>query len=129
MKKLVIGIVGLLMIPAFVFGAGHSGAIAGSVLDSSGRPVVGALVSMATTGPSTLDRMILTDSRGVFSFDNLVAGEYSVQVTMPQFAPSNKEKIQLAAGGSATLKFNLQTVADVMRRAASRDARQAADIV
>jgi len=129
MKKFVLGIVSLLLVPAFVFGAGHTGTIAGSVLDSSGRPVIGALVSMATAGPSTVDRMVLTDSRGVFSFENLVAGEYSVQVTMPQFSPSNKEKIQLAAGANASLKFNLQTVADVMRRAASRDARQSADIV
>ncbi len=129
MKSLILGIASLLMIPAFVLGAGHPGTITGTVQDSSGRPIVGALVSMATAGPSTVDRMVLTDVHGAFSFENLVTGEYSVQVNMPQFAASNKEKIQLAAGASATLKFNLQTIAEVMRRAASRDARQSADIV
>jgi hypothetical protein len=128
MRKLGLGIATLLMIPAIVFAAGRAGAIGGSVIDSSGRPVVGALVSMATVGPSTIDRVVLTDTRGAFSFENLVAGEYLVQVTMPQFAPSNKEKIILATGGSASLKFNLQTVAEVLRRAQSRDARKS-DIV
>jgi hypothetical protein len=119
-----------MMVPAFVFSAGPTGTIGGSVVDSSGRPIAGALVSMATTGPSTVDRMVLTDSRGAFSFENLVAGEYSIQVTMPpQFAASNKEKILLSANASATLKFNLSTVAEVMRRAQSRDAKQSADII
>ena len=129
MRKLALAIASLLMIPAFVFAEGKPGTISGNVMDSSGRPVSGALVSMATTGPSTIDRVILSDSRGAFSFENLVAGEYLVQVTMTQFAASNKEKIILATGGSASLKFNLQTVAEVLRRAQSRDARQSADIV
>lgn len=129
MRKLALGIVSLLLIPAFVFAAGRAGTIAGSVLDSSGRPVVGAFVGMVTAGPSTIDRVVLTDNRGAFSFENLVAGEYTIQVTMPQFSPSNKEKIQLANGASASLKFNLQTVAEVLRRAQSRDARQSSDIV
>lgn len=129
MRKLVLGIVCLLMIPALALGAGRLGTISGSVLDSSGRPVVGAFVNMVATGPATVDRMILTDSKGAFSFENLVAGEYLVQVTMPRFAASNKERIQLANGGSATLRFNLQTVEEVARRAASRDAKQSQDII
>lgn len=129
MKKLVLGIVSLLLMSASVFGAGKDGTISGTVVDSSGRPIAGAVVSMATVGTSTVDRMVLTDNRGVFSFENLVVGEYSVQVTMPQYAASNKEKIPLAAGTSFNLKVSLQTVAEVLRRAASRDARQSADII
>ena len=130
MRRLALAIAVLVMAPALVFGAAPNGTIAGSVVDSSGRPIAGALVSMATAGPSTVDRMVLTDNKGAFSFENLVPGEYSVQVTMPpQFAASNKEKIVLAANATATLKFNLSTVAEVMRRAQSRDAKQSADII
>src|SRR5436190_21436819 len=103
MRKLALAIASVLMIPAFIFAAGKGGTISGSVMDSSGRPIGGALVSMATAGPSTIDRVVLTDSRGAFSFENLVAGEYLVQVTMTQFAASNKEKIILASGGGASL--------------------------
>jgi hypothetical protein len=130
MRRIALAIAVLMMVPAFVFGAGPSGTIAGSVVDSSGRPIAGALVSMATAGPSTVDRLVLTDNKGAFSFEKVVPGEYSVQVTMPpQFAASNKEKIVLAANANATLKFNLSTVAEVLRRAQSRDAKQSADII
>ena len=132
MRKLALVVAILAMVPALAFGVGPNGTISGSVVDSSGRPVAGALVSMATSGPSTVDRMVLTDNKGAFSFENLVPGEYSVQVTMPpQFAASNKEKIQLAQGAvtGAVLKFTLQTTAEVLRRAQSRDAKQSADII
>jgi len=129
MKRHALGIVALLIAPLWAFAGSQLGTIQGSVLDSAGRPVVGALVSMATAGPSTGDRMVFTDSKGAFTFEKLVAGEYSVQVTNPRFAASGKEKIQLQTGGSANLKFNLQTIAEVLKRYASRDATQSEDIV
>lgn len=126
--KPVLGIVSLLLAPVLAFSAGQLGAIRGNVVDSAGRPVAGALVTMAA-GPATLDRMVFTDTRGAFFFDNLSAGEYTVQAAMTRFATSPKEKILLAPGASAAVKFNLQTVAEILSRAASRDARQSQDIV
>src|SRR5262245_57273581 len=90
--------------------------------------MAGALVSVSVPGPS-VDRMRFTDSRGAFLFENLLPGEYIVQVTMSRFAPSQKERIQLESGAGQTVKFTLITVAEVLNRAASRDAKQASDIV
>jgi len=129
MKKLVSGIVALMMLPALASAAEEFGTIQGNVSDSSGRPVVGALVTVATAGPATLDRMVFTDSRGGFSFEKVRSGDYSVQVTMmPRFTPSQKEKLQLAPGSNANLKFRLQTIAEASRRAVSHDAKDSQDI-
>ena len=128
MKRVVFAIVGLLILPAWSFAAKDFGTITGTVVDSSGRFVSGALVSLAVAGPS-VDRMKFTDGRGNFSFENLLPGEYFVQVTMSRFAASGKEKIALESGANAILKFTLMSVAEVLNRATSRDARQTQEIV
>jgi hypothetical protein len=131
MKRLTLGIVCLLLIPAWSSGAAQTGTIKGSVVDSSGRPIVGAVVQMATVAPATIDRMVLSDDRGGFAFESLVSGEYLVHVTKPLFAASQKEKIVLETGtnSAASLRFHLQTVEEVGRRAASRDAKRSDDIL
>jgi hypothetical protein len=131
MKRLVLGIVCLLLIPAWSSGAAQTGTIKGSVVDSSGRPVVGAVVQMATVAPGTIDAMKFSDGRGAFAFENLVPGEYLVHVTKPLFSPTQKEKIIIETGANATasLRFHIQTIEEVRRRAASRDAKKSADII
>jgi hypothetical protein len=71
MKKLAVAIAIVLMLPAWSFAGKDMAVINGTVQDSAGRFVSGALVSV-TAGPSGLDRMALTDVRGAFSFDNLL---------------------------------------------------------
>jgi len=130
MKRITFAIVGLLLLPAWVFAGKDFAVITGTVQDASGRMVTGALVSVVTAGPTGLDQMVFSDSRGNFTFENLVPGEYLVQVTMPHFVATQKEKIKLPSGSKATMSFTLQTVSEVMRRAVSRDAKaQAQDIV
>lgn len=116
----------LLILPAWSLAGEDVTKITGTVQDSSGKLIAGALVSMATTEPSGVDRMVFTDSRGEFTFGNLVPGEYALQVTMPRFA-SQKEKIRLISGARASVTFTLQTMAEVLHRAASPDVKQ--DIV
>jgi Carboxypeptidase regulatory-like domain len=130
-KRLALAILGLLILPAWsVAGPGKdNSSVSGTVQDSTGKFVVGALVSMATNGPSGVDRMVFTDSRGSFGFDNLVPGDYSLQVTMPRFAASQKEKIHLIPGATASVKFTLQSITEVLHRASSPDVKQAQDIV
>jgi hypothetical protein len=128
MRRLALAILGLLILPVWAYAGKDIATVSGTVQDSNGKVVAGALVSMATTEPSGVDRLVFTDSRGVFSFKNLVPGEYSLQVTMPRFAAS-QEKIRLAAGATATVKFTLQSIAEVLNRANSPDVKQSRDIV
>lgn len=128
MRRLVLVIAALLAVPAWSFGK-DIGSITGTVQDSAGRVVVGALVTLITDGPAEVNRMKFTDSQGGFYFENLAIGAYLVQVSMPQFLSSQKERIKLETGATATAKFTLFSVAEVLRRAVSRDAKQAQDIV
>src|SRR5688572_2223467 len=126
MKQLAVAIVGILLLPVWSFAGKDFATIIGTVQDSAGRLMTGALVNV-TAGPAGLDRLAFTDSRGTFTFENLLPGEYLVHVTMPRFSPSRQEKVRLDGGGKAEFKFTLISVAETLQRAASYDAKQ--DIV
>src|SRR5689334_620931 len=119
-----LGIAAMIWSPVTAESAGSLSAITGSVRDSGGLPVVGALVIVMASNPSMSQRMALTDARGSFSIPNLFAGEYSVKVTMPRFLPALKSGIQVNAGHGATLIVNLQNAIDIVRRAVSGDRTQ-----
>src|SRR5678815_4853644 len=131
MKRLTFAIIVLLSLPVWSFAGKDAAVIAGTVQDSMGRTIAGALVSVVTAGPAGLDRLVFSDSRGNFSFDNLVPGDYLIQVQMPHFVSSDKEKVRLPAGSKAMMNVTLLSVSEVMRRVASRDAKttQAHDII
>jgi hypothetical protein len=123
MKRLAFAVVGLLMLPAWSFAGKDVAQISGTVQDSAGRVMGGALVSV-TAGREGLDCMAFTDIRGAFLFENLSPGEYYVQVTMPRFSSSQKERVRLDANGKAVFKFTLVSVAEVLQRASSLDVKQ-----
>jgi Carboxypeptidase regulatory-like domain len=113
-----------LMLPVWSFAGKDFSTISGTVQDSAGRTMSGALV-VVTASRDGIDRLAFTDLRGAFSFENVPLGEYFVQVTMPRFSPSNKERVRLEPGNTGvTFKFTLMSVAEVLQRSASLDARQ-----
>src|SRR5207244_9882065 len=114
------GMVLLLLLPLLSSAANDLAAISGRVHDSSGSPLVGALVIVVAASPIIPERVALTDKDGSFSLPNLFAGQYSVKISMPQFLPALKQGIQLNAGGTVVLTVNLQNAMDVVRRAVSR---------
>ena len=127
--KISLGIVILFALPLVAIASNDLAVISGQVRDSSGTPVVGALVIAAAMSPVIPERIAFTDKQGSFTLMNLFAGEYSVKVTMPKFLPVLKQGIRLNSGGVAILTVNLQTALDVVRRAVARDKAQSDDIV
>ena len=97
LPKAVAAISILLLLPLAGSAANDLAAITGSVHDSSGSPVVGALVIVAAASPIIPERVALTTNDGSFSIPNLFAGQYTVKVSMPQFLPALKQGIQLNA--------------------------------
>src|SRR5437773_571155 len=129
LPKAVTAISILLLLPLAGSAANDLAAITGRVHDSSGVPVVGALVIVAAASPIIPERVALTMNDGSFSISNLFAGQYTVKVSMPQFLPALKQGIQLNAGGTVVLTVNLQNAMDVVRRAVSRQQGKSDDIV
>jgi catecholate siderophore receptor len=63
---------------------GPGSAVRGTVLDSTGAAVPGALVTLVTASGH---REMTTDGTGAFSFDSVPAGTASVSVTLSRFSP------------------------------------------
>ena len=92
--------------------------VQGTVLDASGAPIVGAVITIAsdnqTAGPSTT-----TDERGEFSFQ-LGAGRYTVTVVAPGFAEAS-QTLTLSPGGAPVIAVRIGD----RRLARSRDRQRA----
>src|SRR5204863_5008924 len=94
------------------------GSLAGAVVDPEGKPLAGAKViplSMAkTVAMRGEDRFegdagaVTTDSAGRFAVSHLAAGEETLKVIHPNFAPLVSAKVKVTENGSAdagTLKL------------------------
>ncbi|MGA9183672.1 MAG: carboxypeptidase regulatory-like domain-containing protein [Candidatus Acidiferrales bacterium] len=99
---------------AAIFGAASTvgqtrdlGAIGGQVTDPQGAVVVGAEVAL-TNASLNIERDSSTDAEGRYSFMGLpLTGEYSLVVRAPQFHVGERTEINLRAGVTADMDFQL----------------------
>ncbi len=94
--------------------AAETGSLSGTVLDTAGQAVAGALVRLthAGTGAQATSR---TENTGEFSFPALAAGTYSATVSGFGFNPAKAEGIQIAPQantslGTVTLELDVDPV-------------------
>lgn len=83
-----------------------SGAITGTVVDSSGGSLIGAKVVVQPTG-----REVATDNQGQFRISGLPAGQYTVTATYVGFKPLTNT-VRVAEGQTATADATLQVGSD-----------------
>ena len=107
----------LLTCPSLV-SAQPTGAIDGTVRDSSGAPLVNARVSLSI--PPQDPRVLLTDALGRFTAA-LVPGNYTVTVEAPGLTPA-AASVTIASGGRHTVQLTLSIAAihDVVTVGAQR---------
>lgn len=91
-KKVLTAIFALLLSAAAAFGQGTTGQISGTVTDPTGAVVPGANVS-ATNLETNLSRKTTTDDNGIYAFQLLPPGRYSIEVRAPNFATSKREAV------------------------------------
>lgn len=84
-----------------------SGSISGTVLDSNGASVSGALVTITNTDRSHVEREIKTDKAGLYTAPSLPLGTYSVSVSMKGFKTSTITGIVLNANAQLTVNQKL----------------------
>ncbi|HUK53243.1 MAG TPA: carboxypeptidase-like regulatory domain-containing protein [Candidatus Binatia bacterium] len=89
----------------------RSGRLAGTVVDFSGKPQMGASVWVAAEGPreSSTER-VQTNQSGRFLVDRLPVGPYSVRVTLAGFLPVLSRNVLVSANATTVLKLEMDSV-------------------
>ena len=86
--------------------AGDKAAITGTATDQTGAIVTGAKAVL--TGPAGEKLEVTVDAKGSYSFTGLNPGNYTLNVTAPNFAPKAFDNLNLTAGLELTLDASLE---------------------
>src|SRR4029078_4308907 len=97
---------GLVAVP--VFAQRTSGAIRGTVTDSSGAVIPGATVTVKSEDPG-LNRSRVTNTEGVYSFEELPVGTYSVEVALQGFKTALQTGIPLNVADVLAVNVQLES--------------------
>lgn len=103
----------VLMAGAPLFAA-RVGVISGYVKDSSGEPMMGAVVDIYTSATS-VGTTVFTDGEGHYQAENLPPGKYQVKVSAVSFLPSLRENVKLNSGAHVLVNLTLNTLADALK--------------
>ena len=91
---------------AGLLGQAGTGAISGTVTDSTGAVLVGAAVQIKNAGTG-VSQNTLTDSQGRYTVPDLPIGSYDVQATASGFQTGIHRGITLTVGGQPIVDFAL----------------------
>lgn len=84
-----------------------TGSLEGRVSDSSKATVAGAAVKLAEPS-SGLRREVKSNDQGLFRFELLPAGNYTLSVELPGFSTVNYKSVLVAVGQSTNLEVTLE---------------------
>jgi hypothetical protein len=98
--------IGWLLLPAAAWA--QSGAIAGTVKDSTGAVLPGVTVEVASPALIEKARSALTDAQGQYRVEDLRPGSYSVTFTLTGFTSVKREGLELNAGVTLPVNADLQ---------------------
>ena len=107
LMTLVLGVVVIAMTCLPVSAQVRFGTVLGTVVDASGATVSGATVKLTNLGTSET-RSTQTGSAGTFTFPNLTAGLYRVEVEMAGFKHFTRENVEVQVDVSTRVDAALQ---------------------
>lgn len=82
------------------------GALAGTVVDSTGAIVPGATVTISGT---SANRVVITNSKGDYDVSNLIPGKYSVKASLTGFKSASVSDVTVFVGKTSAVKLTLTT--------------------
>src|ERR1700685_2551860 len=94
----------LLSISAF---AQETGAIRGTVSDSTGHRIVDASIALVDSAQG-FTYFVTSDAQGQFVFEFLPPGDYLARAVAPDMSPQITPSLHVNAGGTTQLEFTLQ---------------------
>src|SRR5216684_7876864 len=83
------------------------GTISGTVVDSSGRVIPNAGISI-TNVATGISRAVTTNADGLYSAPNLLPGTYDLKFTAPGFKTEVRSGIGLTVGANLALDLTMQ---------------------
>jgi len=96
------------------------GAVSGTVTDPTGAVISGANITLTNTA-TTISRTTVTNSDGVYRFDAVDLGDYSVKFTATGFGEVVKSNVVVSANQIAAIKAGLRTAIFILSGRAHRD--------
>ena len=104
--RIVLGLAFLLSIVARASAQGVAADLSGTIRDTSGAVVSGALVKVLSTETARV-RVVKADADGRYSVPVLAAGDYEITVSADGFGVASRA-VRLAVGQAAVVEFELQ---------------------
>ena len=95
-----------LMSTGRLFGQAATASISGTVTDTSGAAVPGAVIEIRNTGTGTA-RTVVSDSQGRYSVPDLGIGTYEVRVSKTGFQTAVRSGLILTVGSAPVLDLQL----------------------
>lgn len=89
-----------------------TGALAGTVTDSSGAPVAGATVVVRSQAQG-FERNLTTDERGAFRAPLIPTGRYTVGITKSGYRSINNDEVAVRLGSQSNYGFTLNAEGEV----------------
>src|SRR5262245_60504564 len=114
LRLLVCLCVGILLVAGSAFGQGsQSGAISGSVKDSTGAVISGATITIVNEATKNVERTVVTTGDGLFTASLLPPGDYTIKVQAPGFSPfSSSVEVQLNGTTRVDARLAVGTVTE-----------------
>ncbi len=98
----------LLIVCIVTYGQDVSATLQGTVLDSTGRSIPGAKVTLTITDRNQVVRSLTTDADGNYSAPLIPIGSYALKVEAPGFKTFNQTDIVLNVSDNKKINVNMQ---------------------
>jgi hypothetical protein len=107
---IVIAILAIFLCSGWCFGQSTFGSVRGAVADAGAAAIPNAKIILHSTDENT-DRVVSSDSSGVYLFENVPAGQYTIRGQHSGFADTELDGITLAARQDLRFALTLQIAA------------------
>src|SRR5215467_13081825 len=101
--------------------AAVGGSITGTIKDSTGGVIPGAMITVTNTAVRTEFKTV-TDARGYFSFPNLAVGTYDLSIELAGFKPQKKNGLVIDVNTALEVNATLEVSAVTQEVSVSTDA-------
>jgi hypothetical protein len=113
MRRLqIVSLVALIVVAAVPLRAVTPGYVSGVVRDSEGTPQIGATVELLRADLSVI-AAVYTNSKGGYTFKDVLPGRYAVKAMGTSFLPSLRENVRVRS--NAVVNLTLNTLYEVMQ--------------